>query len=297
MGEKIYHTVIIAGAKVRVPASVNLEPLELLYRVHGIDLRSGDYSCPACGTVIDKHNIPWNKVCGCGRPFGHRCAARGCDTVIDPELHDGNWYGPAPFCGQCLNESIRDARQRLVDQIPDLHIGNALNGWRKVQHRQGLVDAGTEWMRTAIKQRAGNRFFYIHGSVGSGKTTSATRLAVKAVETGRVKSLFWATDRKILTSARKPSDAGDFWERFVESDLLVIDDLFGTEVAAFSDYARGTAAHALAERFERKRATIITSNEPPELFSDYYSLRVQSRFDACASVVQMSGPDMRQVFK
>ena len=272
MGEKIYHTVVIAGAKIRVPSSVSLEPLELLYRVHGIDLKSGTYSCPSCGTVIDQHTIPWNKVCGC-------------------------WYQPQPFCGQCVDDTKRDERQRLVDEIPDLHVGNALNGWRKVQHRQGLVDAGKEWMRTAIKQRAGNRFFYIHGSVGSGKTTSATRLAVKAVETGRVKSFFWATDRKILTSARKPSEAKDFWEKFVGSDLVVIDDLFGTEVAAFSEYARGTAAHALAERFERKRATIITSNEPPELFSDYYSLRVQSRFDACASVVQMSGPDMRQVFK
>ena len=297
MGEKIYHTVVIAGAKIRVPSSVSLEPLELLYRVHGIDLKSGTYSCPSCGTVIDQHTIPWNKVCGCGRPFEHRCAARGCDTVLNPELHDGSWYQPQPFCGQCVDDTKRDERQRLVDEIPDLHVGNALNGWRKVQHRQGLVDAGKEWMRTAIKQRAGNRFFYIHGSVGSGKTTSATRLAVKAGETGRVKSFFWATDRKILTSARKPSEAKDFWEKFVGSDLVVIDDLFGTEVAAFSEYARGTAAHALAERFERKRATIITSNEPPELFSDYYSLRVQSRFDACASVVQMSGPDMRQVFK
>ena len=118
MGEKIYHTVVIAGAKIRVPSSVSLEPLELLYRVHGIDLKSGTYSCPSCGTVIDQHTIPWNKVCGCGRPFEHRCAARGCDTILNPELHDGSWYQPQPFCGQCVDDTIRDERQRLVDEIP-----------------------------------------------------------------------------------------------------------------------------------------------------------------------------------
>lgn len=296
MGERIYHTVMLAGVEVRVPASVSLDKDELLFRLHDVDLRVGPYVCPGCGVSTD--SVPWNKVCGdCGRPLNHRCAAKGCDTMLEPESYGGSWYDPGCFCRSCEDETLRDKRQRLVDGIPDLHVGNALNGWRKVKHREGLVDSGKEWMRTAIKDRAGNRFFYIHGSVGSGKTTSATRLAAKAIETGDVASFFWATDRKILTSSRRPSDAGDFWEKFTNSDLVVIDDLFGSDIAAFSDYARGTAAHALAERFERKMATIITSNEPPTLFADYYSLRVQSRFDACASIVKMTGPDMRQVFK
>ena len=77
-----------------------------------------------------------------------------------------------------------------------------------------------------------NRNLLVSGITGSGKSTSATFLAVSMIREG--KNVFYTSLRKILakwrsskTNEKRPSASEDFLQELFSKDLLIIDEVIG----------------------------------------------------------------------
>ena len=132
------------------------------------------------------------------------------------------------------------------------------------------------------------------GPVGTGKTSLAISILRKAIEQGYNGYLISMTSLfdTLLTLSKGPSEHYlKFENRIRNSPLLVLDD-FGAEYT--SEWVQQKVASIIADRVERSKSTIITSNLSVEQIKKAYDSRVYDRLKGTSFLIAFKGKSQRQ---
>jgi DNA replication protein DnaC len=300
MDEKIYFSLGAFGIRVPASAAPLCTPKAYDLASHGIDWSLG-YTCQSCGVLTELKDRPKSSSCEhCGRLWPVRCNGEGCDSLLEPDHSNGQWYEPYPYCQPCDRSRLAESRSSLMREIPSATLHNAIKGWRKIEHRTEAQKELVHWLSHDLGRNWGNRTgVYIYGPVGSGKTTLAARAACKAIQMGKVTSFEWVKEYDLMMATKASghearAEASRFLKQVEIADLVVVDEVFSV-AENLTSVAKDTLSELFAKRFERRLPTIITSNHDPA-WAHLYNVRVDSRFNGMFSVVKLDGPDLRQHF-
>lgn len=132
------------------------------------------------------------------------------------------------------------------------------------------------------------------GPVGTGKTSLAISILRKAIEQGYNGYLISMTSLfdTLLTLSKGPSEHYlKFENRIRNSPLLVLDD-FGAEYT--SEWVQQKVASIIADRVERSKSTIITSNLSVAQIKKAYDSRVYDRLKGTSFLISFKGKSQRQ---
>jgi DNA replication protein DnaC len=159
-------------------------------------------------------------------------------------------------------------------------------------HALAMVE---EFVQDLDQNLANGDGFWLHGPVGTGKTSLSMLTAKAALERGRGVAIYSLP--KLLARIRATFDrdlSGDsydqFFTRLISVDLLHIDDL-GAEQR--SDWVLEQLYSIVNERYEAKRSMVVTSNLDPKGLTDQIGTRTVSRLQEMCSAIEVGGTDRR----
>lgn len=232
--------------------------------------RGGATICPRCGGTTWLFDDSGEVVpCVCREGRVRRAQTRGLSSSI-----------PRRFRGVAISEDGRAItdRGRPLDLPP--HVTREV--LRFCREIDATLDDG--------------RGIWIEGSAGTGKTTIAMLVAKTAIETGHSVAIYSVP--KLLAAIRHTFDAAapdtykELMGRLVSVDLLQLDDL-GAERQ--TDWVLEQLYSIINERYEDRRAIIVTTNLSPEELSEQIGTRAVSRIaEICGDRhFQLWGPDRR----
>lgn len=167
--------------------------------------------------------------------------------------------------------------------------------------KRGIPDAAAQnvsivcdYIKNIEKHVQKGQGFIFLGGVGTMKTTLAIavlRFYLEKKKQGYFIPMVSLLDT--LNSMRERHDGGlmNFENKIRNTPLLVLDDL-GAEYDHTFIQAKVDAI--IAERYNRMKATIITSNLPPKDILDRYQLRIFDRLKATNKLLVFNGPSLRQ---
>ncbi len=132
-----------------------------------------------------------------------------------------------------------------------------------------------------------------YGSVGVGKTFLSCCIASGLLAKGH--SVLYRPSYELFESLGRYTFSSDENERpthdaVFSCDLLIIDDL-GTELT--NSFVASQLFLIMNERELRRKATILSTNIPPEAFADTFSERISSRLLGSYRLIHLSGTDIR----
>ncbi len=135
------------------------------------------------------------------------------------------------------------------------------------------------------------------GATGLGKTHLSSAVARRVIERGFYVVYECAQGllaeyeaRRFHTNSYSASDEGDDIDRFIDCDLLIIDDL-GTEIT--NRFSISCLYYLLNQRLIRHRPTIISTNLRGTELRSRYEDRIMSRVFGEFQPLQFSGDDVR----
>ena len=126
---------------------------------------------------------------------------------------------------------------------------------------------------------------FIFGTVGTGKTTLALKLAKRAIEDGKG-TVVRCTASDIAAIKDRNDNSRDKIILYKEADILILDDL-GTE--RNTEFASERIYQVINYRNEWQKTTIITSNSDLNSFDN----RVSSRIMEMCVLISLDGEDWR----
>lgn len=189
----------------------------------------------------------------------------------------------------------------------DVNPATNRNGWliarnRRVAHDRltriaGMyADATTDNQQVldwAERWRNGerDRWLFLGGFVGTGKTHAAVAALRLAVEVPRTVVWHLATCAQMLEDFR-PGGLDEADAVYLRSDLLIIDDI--AMVKANTEWAIEQIYRVIDDRRRNGRATIITSNEAPAKLKTLLNEQIVSRIGQSCAVLALVGDDRRR---
>lgn len=290
----------------------------IAHAVHGITVAS--WACP-CGA---RYEYPHSSCQACKRPHPRRCVSSGCGVVCHPRdavTADGLPVVVVPErCQACLSDLSHVAGGRVSRAAS--YAGSEIDpkarsvatsaSWlaQQVEAAAVLEEAvaagkGSRLWRSDLSDfelaQGGISAWYLWGPTGSGKTSLAAYLVRRAhVDEGLVAAFHWVTQEQMATTYRAQfSDDQDTkfaavnrWHAWLQSPLLVVDDLFTSRIT--EGFGEALVA-LLRERLDHLRPTVVTSNHPPEWALRFPGDvgRLQSRWYSGGLDLHVQGVDAR----
>lgn len=207
--------------------------------------------------------------------------------------------GVEPFCAECAEELEEEAdaprqgpdperaveRRRARADVPGLLADARLDDVDRTGERGAVVDACRRW---AVP--GGTRGLYLHGEVGTGKSTLAAAAAAAMCEHREVR---WTSSPALmvrLTADFGSTEREGAMKALLSHHPLVLDDL-GHERR--NETARSVLFSAIDERLVRGVPVLITSNFTPSQLGDFYGAWLASRLVGACDPYRVLGPDRR----
>jgi DNA replication protein DnaC len=232
--------------------------------VAGHPQRSEERACPlaACdgsGWILGPEDVA--RPCECREQRLSRARTKGVSSVIPPRYRGVSFDRP-PVSDMARDLQTKWAVERIRDYLADL---------------DGRLAAG--------------RGLWLTGGTGTGKTTLAMLVSKTASERGRSVAIYSLP--RLLARIRRTYDSEpggdsylDFFERLTSVDLLHIDDL-GAEKR--SDWVLEQLYALINERYETKRAIIVTTNLDFGQLEEQIGPRTVSRLSEICDDVHLQG--------
>ena len=199
-------------------------------------------------------------------------------------------------CAQLYEDQRRGVEMRLLFDAcgipPEFHGAT----WDTYSDRDHGLRAQLGYMQGWLSKRE-DRWIYLTGGVGTGKTRAACTLAGQWLAE-RSRSVMFLRSHAFLTrirdveNERRGEDSFSL-PRLGRCELLVLDDL-GSEKA--TDFTRSRLLDLLERRHNRQLAMIVTSNFTLDDLSDRLDDdRIPSRLGQWCDVVKLSVSDYRVI--
>lgn len=215
----------------------------------------------------------------------------------------GGWLltdeGTAVPC-QCREQMIKRARASGISSvIPKRFQGVSFDRPPVPSLDPRTVQAVREYVDNISDNLVEGRGLWFMGDVGTGKTTLAMIVSKAAMQSGASVAIYSLP--KLLAEIRKTYADGSehsythFFNRLAEVDLLHIDDL-GAERQ--TEWVLEQLYSLVNERYEQRRAIMVTTNLAPDALKDQIGERTVSRLsEMCGDPLRLDGADMRKVFQ
>lgn len=262
--------------------------------------RYGHSDCPIClglGIAYDAQGGDWNRpalvVCSCTNTES-RCDGKPPYDYYD-ESSDMMLPCPSKKAHLAL-ERIRYLQDR--SRIPNRYKWKYLPS---IEDRNNISQTLALSSVVSIIQQFGRheiRGLYLHGDTGSGKTLFSTVIINELIRLYQTPVLYAKISRDILGKLRasfNPNSEIYGEGKKIEDELasipaLVIDD-FG--VQKDSDWVHSVLYDLIDARYENQLLTIITSNEPLDVWKEVSKGRIYSRLIEMSEELHIDVPDYR----
>ncbi len=137
----------------------------------------------------------------------------------------------------------------------------------------------------------------IKGPVGTGKTTAAIAIMKEAIK--RKKSPYFISMISLLDklmSFRDQEERYEFEQRIKNCPLLVLDDLGGEYIGKNKDdsWMLKRIMSIIAERHQRSKSIIITTNLPIKELAERYDQRAIDRIRSTNQIITLLGESLRK---
>ena len=197
---------------------------------------------------------------------------------------------------ECRERVVARARSRGVASIiPAKYRGVSFDRPPVTQISDAVLQPVREYCDEISANIEAGRGLWLYGGPGTGKTTLAMLVSRVALEAGRSVAIYSLP--KLLARIRRTYDADageqsylEFFERLTGVDLLHLDDLGAenrTEWVIEQLYA------LVNERYESKRALMVTTNKNEAELEEQIGTRVVSRLVEMCELVPVFGDDRR----
>ena len=186
-------------------------------------------------------------------------------------------------------EFVRQVRMResARTQVPSIHADATLSETTSCRDHSDVMAAlrhvAENYQRTHRKRGLS---FVLSGNPGTGKTRMASALIsqlalnwpTSAWEGGFERALppvnaIFARQELVVGELMRPGDA---MTRYVNADVLVLDDL---AIRDIPQVPRDALGELISERHDRQRTTIITTNKTAQQLGEFCGARMASRFE------------------
>jgi DNA replication protein DnaC len=220
------------------------------------------------------------------------CAFRLCDGtgfVVDEETR------VATPC-RCRPQRVERRRAKLLSAvIPRRYKGVSFDRAPVTDLPEAQVRVVRRFISGLDENLAEGRGLWLHGGVGTGKTTLAMLVSKAALDAGHTVAIYSLP--RLLAEIRSTFEDGGagsytvFMDRLTEVDLLHIDDV-GAEKT--SDWVLEQLYAIVNARYEEQRSVVITTNlEVPDL-TEQITARTVSRLEEMCTLVPLYGEDARR---
>lgn len=222
-----------------------------------------------------------------GCPLG---ICEGTGWVVDEE-------GDATRC-ECAERQIRVSAGRRVGRgIPKRYRGVSFDRQPICDLDPSLLRGVRHYVRELVKNLDNGRGLWIHGDVGTGKTSLAMLVARAAGEVGRSVAVYSVPQllAELRGSFNPDSDASYdvLYEQLTSVDLLVLDDL-GAEKQ--TEWVLEQLYRLVNERWQDGRAILATSNSPdPHRDVTLATLREQIERLRSARISDLSAAELERL--
>ncbi|MET8985900.1 ATP-binding protein [Nonomuraea wenchangensis] len=142
------------------------------------------------------------------------------------------------------------------------------------------------WVKRYLDGEAFN--LILVGNVGVGKSWSLWKIKEALISAGWLRSVEIRAAHELKRTCAPPVDEVEL-DLLRQASLLALDDIGSIRV---SDWDADNLMALVDDRWKHRRPTIITSNNPK--LRDLLGERVASRLADGATVVMMTGPDLRR---
>ena len=212
------------------------------------------------------------------------CPFEECDGsgfVVDPEARTTR------AC-RCRPQRIAQAKARKLSMvIPRKYENVGFDRPPVPQMARPVVDAVRRYVRDIEGNLDRGRGFWLHGRVGTGKTTLAMLISRHALEAGRTVAIYSLP--RLLAELRKTfsDDSDTTYLQLLDSlttvDLLHVDDV-GAERS--NDWVLEQLYSIVNARYEEQKAIVITTNLDHEGLAEQIGERTVSRLiEMCGELI------------
>lgn len=153
-----------------------------------------------------------------------------------------------------------------------------------------------EYMLDIVNEVKNGNGLYIHGGVGTGKSSWAYKIGRKYIATlaynkiRRNTALYFANVPELLNNLKEafndPQYMKELNHKIENADLVIFDDI-GAENT--TEWAKEQLYHYINHRYSNGKSTIFTSNLPPNSLEQ----RVADRVKEMTTIVKFSGQSRR----
>ena len=166
---------------------------------------------------------------------------------------------------------------------------------RKITFDEVISSLGTQNAQAIAKwlETKGTQNLLLQGSIGVGKTTAAIAFCDRLYELHRIVPMFTKYQSLFKMRLGKTDEDVLTWRRLLQADVLIVDDIIAADRPELSEWKYETLYELFDERYTHEKATIITTNLPPDGLKSLLGERIIDRFRSNSTNIKMIGESKR----
>ena len=198
------------------------------------------------------------------------------DTHYEESTGEVSWKETDIYCSICEAQEQREREFREM-----LSTAN-------IPKRYADVDGSDKYMKSINKEKG----VLLIGGVGTGKTYELVALMKHLMSEGkRVKFRTFGEICRQIRDAVGDNEYNDLYDRFLRSDVFVIDDL-GVENS--TPFIKEFIYNLINDMYNNRKILLMTTNLTSSELLNNYTQRVVSRLNEMCDVVKLDGNDRRK---
>ena len=188
-----------------------------------------------------------------------KCKGRGDFDKIIYDKYSGRAQSAAYVCPQCGGHPTAEKRIQQSDVASELK-EMTFDSFNLDSDEARIMESQAHGFIRQLNSKEPQTFFYIGGSVGTGKTHLCMAMLNELANYRNFKTFWWYPDMSNLKAVKNTEEYSKRIEKLRTVEVLYIDDLLKTSKGKEATSAdRETIGEILEDRYNKKRITIMSS--------------------------------------